>query len=153
MTCSDLEPWLAAKADGSIDADRARLLDPHLTACGACRRALADQRRVHEMLAAAPVLRPGTDFGARVNARIDALDGWLGLADFRVWTLRLAPVAAAVALIAMLWPASTPPASTPSSATSAAFRPGSIADWERDVNPNALLAAALRKLPGETHVR
>ena len=38
------------------------------------------------------------DFLARVNARIDETAGWFGLADFRLWTLRLAPAAAALAL-------------------------------------------------------
>ena len=44
-------------------------------------------------------------FLARVNARINA-DGtrWFALADFRAaWTLRLAPAAAAMALVAALW--------------------------------------------------
>ena len=43
------------------------------------------------------------DFLARVNARIDETAGWFGLADFRLWTLRLAPAVAALALIAVLW--------------------------------------------------
>ena len=152
MTCNDFESWLAAKADGSIDADRAALVDAHLAECEGCRRALADQTRVHETLAATPMAKPSADFAARVNARIDELEGWLGLADFRAWTLRLAPVAAAAALIAILWqPSARQTPATPASGTT--FSPSSIADWNRDVSPNALLEAALRRVPGETHVR
>lgn len=152
MTCREIESWLAAKADGSIESDRGRRVDAHLAECEACRRALADQRRVFETLAATPMAKPDADFAARVNARIDDSEGWLGLADFRAWTLRLAPVAAAVALMAILWPASARSA-TPSTAASTTFRPGSLADWDRDVSANALLEAALRQVPGDTHVR
>lgn len=155
MTCREIEPWLAAKADGSIDADRGSLVDAHLAVCDGCRRVLADQRRVYETLAATPMAKPSAGFAARVNARIDQSEGWLGLADFRAWTLRLAPVAAAAALIAMLWQPQPQPASTMSARpASATFSPGSIADWDRDVSPNALLEAALRHVPGDnTHVR
>lgn len=154
MTCPEFESWLAAKADGSIDMHRRRVLDAHLAECDGCRRALADQVRVLEVLAATPVVSPRGDFAARINARIDESGGWLGLADFRAWTLRLAPVAAALALIAMLWRPSTPSSPTPApTAASATFSPASIADWDRDVSPNALLEAALRDLPGDAHVR
>jgi anti-sigma factor RsiW len=155
MTCRDIESCVAAKADGSIDGDRERLLDAHLAECDHCRRALADQVRVHEALAATPTARPPADFTARVNARIDDSEGWLGLADFRAWTLRLAPVAAAVVLIAMLWRPATPAAAPapPAAASATTFSPASIADWERDVSPNALLEAALRHVPGEADVR
>lgn len=155
MTCSDFECWLAAKADGSIDAKRARRLEAHLADCEACRQVLADQTRVYDALAATPMVTPQADFAARVNARIDESEGWLGLADFRAWTLRLAPVAAAAALVAMLWqPPTHQVSTTPAAAASTTFSPGSIADWDRDVSPNALLEAALRRVPGDdTHGR
>jgi len=114
-----------------------------------------DQRLVASVLASrqAPDVSPG--FLARVNARIDAArdEGWFGLADFRVWTLRLAPAAAALTLLALLWPGtSSTVARTPSTsaiAVSAAgapqrFTPSSASDWQRDVTADALLEAALR---------
>jgi hypothetical protein len=90
---------------------------------------------------------PG-DFVARVNARIDATAGWFGLADFRVWTLRLAPAAAALALVGVVWSASSSTATTlsapatPASAP-AVFSPASSSDWQQDVTGDALLEAAL----------
>jgi hypothetical protein len=85
------------------------------------------------------------DFVARVNARIDATAGWLGLADFRVWTLRLAPALAALALVALFWPAPSSAASTsvPAAEATAAFAPSSSADWQKDVTGDDLLEAAL----------
>jgi hypothetical protein len=91
-----------------------------------------------------PDVRP--DFVARVNARIDASAGWFGLLDFRTWTLRLAPAAAALALLAVFW--STPSGSSASTATvstasSATFSPASSMDWQKDVSGDAMLDAAL----------
>ena|SRR6266511_863175 len=113
-----------------------------------------DQDLVAAALASAPPPGVSPGFLARVNARIDAErdNGWFAILDFKVWTLRLAPAAAAVALIAVLWPANS--RSTTSSSTSTAstssFTPASATDWQNDVNANALLEAALA---GTTNAR
>ena len=94
------------------------------------------------------------DFLSRVNARIDETAGWIGLADFRVWTLRLAPAAAAVALLAVLWPGASSSASPSSTvAPAASFSPASATDWQQDVSADALLDAALHPAPGGGRVR
>jgi hypothetical protein len=97
------------------------------------------------------------DFVARVNARIDATAGWFGLADFRTWTLRLAPAAAALALVAVFWSAPASSGRVPSGSageavdTDAAFTPASSTDWQKDVSGDALLDAALT--PGNRDAR
>ena len=63
-----------------------------------------DQTLVAALLASTPPPDVPADFLARVNARIDETEGWFGVADFRLWTLRLAPAAAVLALITVLWP-------------------------------------------------
>ncbi len=98
------------------------------------------------------------DFLSRVNARIDETRGWFGLADFRVWTLRLAPAAAALALVAVLWPATTTPSTTGSPSTSPvspapSFSPASATDWQQDVSADALFEAALHPASGGARVR
>lgn len=157
MNCNDAERLLAAKADGALDAERERTLDAHLTGCAACRRLLDDQVVVRSMLAAAPVPEPSEEFLARVNAAIDAEDaGWLALVDFRAWTLRLVPAAAAVALVALLWPGSTSTSGANQASHAARageFRPSQVTDWERDVSANALLDAALRAPRSDSHAR
>ena len=78
----------------------------------------------------------------------------VGLADFRLWTLRLAPAAAALALIAVLWPASqtiAPSAAAPEDAAS--FSPALASDWQQDVTGETLLAAALHAAAGGARVR
>ena len=111
-----------------------------------------DQDPVAALLRATPPVTVPTDFLTRVNARIDDTAGWLGLADFRAWTLGLVPAAAALVLVAILWPAAPAATAAPASApptqtqvvSSQTFTPSSYSDWEQDVTANALLEAALR---------
>jgi hypothetical protein len=117
-----------------------------------------DQALVATILASMPPPEVSADFLARVNARIDETAGWFGLADFRVWTLGLAPAAAVLALIAVLWPATTPtsPARASSSSSgspAASFSPASATDWQQDVSAEALLDAALHPVSGGGRVR
>jgi len=113
-----------------------------------------DQEVVAAVLRETPAARVPADFLARVNARIDETAGWLGLVNYRAWTLGLVPIVAVLVLLAMLWPASSTvtPASKPqtsiAASTTQSFSPSSYSDWERDVTPNALLEAAL-KTPAE----
>ena len=118
-----------------------------------------DQELVAHVLRSMPPPDVRGDFVARVNARIDAderrqsgagADGWLALADFRLWTLRLAPAAVALALVALFWRATpstlrTAPAqgTTTTPAAASTFSPASTSDWQRDVSGDALLDAAL----------
>ena len=83
--------------------DRARL-DAHLLDCPSCREALADQRAVRSRLLAEPVVGASLGFDRRVMAAIRAeaegrARSWLDSLDFRRWTWRLVPVAAALALV------------------------------------------------------
>src|SRR5438128_12344305 len=100
-----------------------------------------DQTLVSSVLASMPKPDVPADFVARVNARIDETAGWFGLADFRVWTLRLAPLAAGLALIAVLWPgtaATTTSATSSSVAPASSFSPTSATDWQHEVSADAL---------------
>lgn len=102
---------------------------------------------VETILRSVPAPDVRADFVSRVNARIDATAGWLGVADFRFWTLRLAPAAVALALLAALLSApasvSTAESTAAASETSSTFSPASFSDWQRDVTGDALLEAAL----------
>ena len=113
-----------------------------------------DQTLVATALASMPPSLVPADFVSRVNARIDETAGWFGLADFRLWTLRLAPAAAALALIAVLWPPSlvtTPTLAAPR--MPASFSPASANDWQQDVSGDALLDAALQPAAEGARVR
>jgi hypothetical protein len=114
-----------------------------------------DQDLVAAVLASRPAPSAAVDFVSRVNARIDETAGWLGLADFRAWTLGLAPAAATVALIAFFWPATATPTSPATAQTTQTetFSPASDSDWQQDISADALLDAALHSPRGEARVR
>jgi len=154
MTCDSAAPLLAASADGALDDDRRATLDAHLAGCAACRAALADQIAVRAWLARTPDATVPTGFRERVNARIDDSEGLLGVADFRAWTLRLAPLAALLALAAWLGLGAASSAAASATSASTTFAPEQPADWQRTVSGNALLEAALRPArSGEPDVR
>jgi predicted anti-sigma-YlaC factor YlaD len=105
MTCPTAEPLIARYADdpSALGAFERGELELHLGVCEACRVVLDDQRQVARMLHARPQAAVPPDFGARLAARLDAEpQGWLAIANWRVWTVTLAPVAAALVLIAWL---------------------------------------------------
>ena len=118
-----------------------------------------DQAAIARVLASVPPPEVSADFVARVNARIDATAGWFGLADFRAWTLRLAPAVLVLALLAILWPGrattATPVSSSNSEivSTASSFSPALAADWQQEVSADALLAAALQAPAGGARVR
>jgi anti-sigma factor RsiW len=104
MLCNDVASFIARRADehASLDtAIRARV-DAHLESCASCRAALDTQRAVSARLRMRPADRLSPHFASRLAARLDDASGWFGIADWRRWTLRLAPVAAALALATYL---------------------------------------------------
>ncbi|MEZ5283535.1 MAG: zf-HC2 domain-containing protein [Vicinamibacterales bacterium] len=75
MTCSDASVRLAAYVDGGLPADARTHLDDHLTACAACRRDLARQTEVRDLLGAAgrqTAAMPPPWLHTRIAARLAA---------------------------------------------------------------------------------
>lgn len=105
MTCSAAEPLIPRYADdpAALSAAQRQPLELHLAVCDACRVVLEDQRHVVRVLNARPHAAVPPAFAARLAARLDAEpQGWLGLANWRAWTVTLTPLAAALVLIAWL---------------------------------------------------
>ena len=113
MTCADAIKSIARFADApeSLDGVAHQDLTAHLEQCASCRSALETQRVVAAWLRTRPADHVSPDFTARLAARLDDVSGWFGLADWRVWTLRLAPLAAMLALAIVLGSESTTPTS------------------------------------------
>ncbi len=103
--CDDLLPLLLKAADDAAlgPADRQRL-DAHLAGCAACAEALADQRAMRAALGAlreAPVTSVGHLVMAQLRqtqATTPEAPTWFDALDWKRWTWRLVPVAAALAL-------------------------------------------------------
>jgi anti-sigma factor RsiW len=105
MTCPTAEPLIARYVDDpeALGAGERQQLEGHLAICEACRVVLESQRHVARMLHARPQLPIPAGFSARLAARLDAEPrGWLGLANWRAWTVALAPVAGGIVLAGWL---------------------------------------------------
>jgi anti-sigma factor RsiW len=103
---ADVAMLVVRVADGSASAQEHARVMAHTADCASCRIALADQRAVHEWLQAQPIVGATLGFDARVmaavRAEVDARGrSWLDSLDFRRWTWRLVPVAAALGLVAL----------------------------------------------------
>jgi hypothetical protein len=109
VTCKDAVKHIARFADApeSLDETTRAGLRAHLAECESCRSAVDTQRVVAAWLRTRPVDQVSPQFAARLAARLDEVSGWFGLADWRIWTLRLAPLAAVLALAIVLSETST----------------------------------------------
>jgi anti-sigma factor RsiW len=150
--CREFESSIARAADETLGAGEQAALDAHLRTCAACQAALADQRAVRAVLAARPVLRAQPGFADRVTAAIDADRSWLGRLDFRVWTWRLVPVAAALMLVTWVvlrdangTTGTTAPTTNATGETAlASDLPVAAALWDSSMSDTAVLSLMLR---------
>ena len=103
LSCADSERLIVRRADGApLDARLAAELDRHLEGCAACREALAAQDSVAAILRSRPADDVSPGFSTRLARRLDERTDFFDAIDWRAWTFRLTPVAAALALVAYL---------------------------------------------------
>ena len=152
--CAAVEALLLRSAERtSSSADQVRL-NAHLKECASCRAALADQRAMRELLQSYPVEGARLGFDTRVMAAIRAeaegqSGSWLGSLDFRRWTWRLFPVAAALAIASVAVNQTDATAgqaddeTTMSAGVSTDSLPVSSALWSESVSESSLLSLML----------
>jgi len=128
MTCDDARGLIARRADESGENGSDTALDLHVLGCADCRAALEEQREVVAVLRSRPIIAVSATFSQRLAAQLDEASGWFGIADWRTWTIRVAPIAAALALIALLTSSSTHTQPVPSMTLSS---PITIDEWAR----------------------
>jgi predicted anti-sigma-YlaC factor YlaD len=98
---------ILASVEGVVDpASRARL-EAHAATCAGCRRALDEQAAVKRMLADLSPVEVSRGFAARVRERVEQRPWWMPAGNWRLWTLRLAPIAALLTMLAWV-PLQTP---------------------------------------------
>ena len=158
MRCDDVERAVIARAAGRLDPAGAERLAAHLDGCAACREAAAGQDDVAAVLSARPDAVPPLGFATRVMARLDAPPTWLDVIDWRRWTVRLAPAAAALLVVAAVGrgpAAAVEPIEFSDLVTDwveeddAAALPAFSLLWQDDVTDDALLEAVLTAGPDE----
>jgi anti-sigma factor RsiW len=98
--CDAFISLIVRAADGALSGEDTARLETHAATCAGCRRALADQRAVHQHLAQVDwSASPG--FEAAVMDAVRADSPWTERWNWRAWTLRLVPVAAIFAVVAV----------------------------------------------------
>jgi anti-sigma factor RsiW len=143
LSCEEAEPYIAHAVDGgALDEDRRAALDAHLERCETCRTAFETQRLVAAWLRQRPSDRVSPDFIARLSERLDEAAGWFGIADWRLWTLRLAPLAAVLAL-AILFGGSTAERSVTIDEWAYQTNSGATPLWQADVSAESALESLL----------
>ncbi|MBI2834891.1 MAG: zf-HC2 domain-containing protein [Acidobacteria bacterium] len=100
LTCDRSASLISRHIDGRLTDEERRRLDGHLEHCGGCRDDLIEQHLVADVLRARQAISPPAGFAERLGARLDLESSIFGVADWRRWTWRLAPVAAALFLVA-----------------------------------------------------
>jgi anti-sigma factor RsiW len=104
LTCETSESLILREVDGLLAAEELAALEAHAAGCEACRRrrqASLDVARALARRAEAPV---PAGFAARVVARAfpEAPPGLLDVINWRRWTARMLPVAAAFLVVAVV---------------------------------------------------
>jgi anti-sigma factor RsiW len=143
LSCEDAHRLIARVADAD-EVEQRQALDAHLESCALCRAALVEQRDVAAILRSRPSQSPSPGFASRLAWRLDEASGWLGIVDARVWTFRLAPIAAVLALVAILASgSSTTQRSTQTleewARSSLDPKSGASMLWQPDANAESLL--------------
>ena len=93
---------ILASVEGTLDASSRARLEAHAAGCAGCRRELDEQAAVKRMLADLPPVDVSRRFAARVRERVEQRPWWMPAGNWRLWTLRLAPVAAVLTIFAVL---------------------------------------------------
>jgi len=146
--CAEYEALIVRVADGLADeADHGRLAE-HVSRCPACQHALAVQREAKAVLASRPPLEASPSFRVRVRDMIEEEQArsLVTLLDFRRWTWRLAPVAAALAIAATVGVTRTTTATedTALMTETAAQLPVSAAWYSTSLSDSSLLSLMLQ---------
>ena len=102
MHCDEIGPLLLRRLEGRLGPDEEHGLERHLEQCETCRETLEVQRRVAAVLSSRPVVEVPMGFAGRVMVNLEPVPGWLDALNWRVWTFRLAPVAAALMVVAAM---------------------------------------------------
>lgn len=153
------ESELARVADDSLEPASRAAIDAHLATCGDCRAAVETQALARRVLTARPIT-PVRDLSAAVRATLEAERPWIERLNWRRLSLRMAPVAAAVTIGALVLVITTdnatgnsPTAATSSVATEAARATDHkvvSALWSGEVNEDQLFALFLSARPDES---
>jgi hypothetical protein len=142
------EAEFARIADGSLDSGDVSALDlaAHVSSCTACRAEVDAQLAARRVLLTRPIA-PVRDLSAAVRATLEAERPWIERLNWRRLSLRVAPVAAALSLVAFLVVSSADQSGLADSA--ATDHTVASALWSGEVSDDQLLTLFLSAHPDD----
>lgn len=103
LTCDQAARLILDAVDDAIDPESSARLNRHLNGCPTCRADLDAQMLVRQILAERPADMLPQGFSERLAGRLDGTPAtWYQQANWRAWSIRLLPIAAALLLAAGL---------------------------------------------------
>lgn len=146
----EFERLIVRAADGLLDAMERGTLDRHLATCDSCREALAAQTLARTSLQSRPPIEASAAFYARVRSSLRSPASWLDSLDFRRWTWRLVPVAAALVIAVVSFAGwsmragNGPSAAEIQTISTASDQPVSSALWSSSLSDDSVISLMLR---------
>lgn len=133
-------------ADGSLETNERDVM-AHLASCDACRDQLDAQTVARRVLVARPIA-PVRDLSAAIRATLENEQPWIERLNWRRLSLRVAPIAAALTLVA-LFLVRTADTSITSADTSTSDPTVASALWSGEVDDDQLLTLFLTAHPDD----
>ncbi len=98
LTCDEATQLIRSSHHAVLGAVGGARMREHLEQCSSCRRDAQTQRLIRDLLVRRPAEALPSGFEVRLAARLDAERGldWLGLINWRTWSIRLLPAAAII---------------------------------------------------------
>lgn len=142
-------------ADGSLESGDVSALDvaAHVASCDDCRAQVDAQVAARRALLARPIA-PVRDLSAAIRAKLDAEQPWIERLNWRRLSLRVAPIAAVLTLLALVIvqaadPAAARTADTTTANTSTTDHTVASALWSGEVDDDQLLTLFLSAHPDD----
>lgn len=147
--CDDMVALILGAAEDTLDAPGRARLRLHVEGCDACRAALALQTSMRRILAGTELPPVSAGFAARLRERLEPRPTWFDRANWRGWTLRLAPVAALLGALAV-WPGRSDASLGSLSAATRTWAAGASAETQLALDPSADASALISAALGDT---
>ena len=144
------EAQITHAADGSLESGEVSALDvaAHIASCDACRALVETQLVARRALLARPIT-PVRDLSAAIRATLEAERPWIERLNWRRLSLRVAPIAAALTLVALLLVRTAEPAAPVAAGSTATGHSVASALWSGEVNEDQLLTLVLSARPDD----
>jgi len=148
------ESEFARAADDSLENNERDVM-AHLASCDVCRDQLEAQTVARRVLVARPIT-PVRDLSAAIRASLENERPWIERLNWRRLSLRVAPIAAALTLVALIIVQAADPAAVRTADTSITSADTSTSDptvasalWSGEVDDDQLLSLFLNAHPDD----